>query len=232
MENVDKGQRLWKSMATKDISLKSFCRSKVYSPSAKLLFVQICRSNKCDVIINWQTTSSESTSTTSCGSSSSNSSSSGSESSSSDSESSSSSANSQKVSDTERTKKKTPFPAGHHGKTKVDAVSAPSSENKNKEKVLPKSRPVEYSSESEESPSKVKSAKRKPPAKPKATATVAPVVKQQRPPVKSAVTCGQQKNTPNSKPIGNKSNKPTGKTIFIYNDFYVTLSSLLMYHFF
>ncbi|XP_076173966.1 lysine acetyltransferase chameau isoform X3 [Ptiloglossa arizonensis] len=159
-----------------------------------------------------KTTSSESTSTTSCGSSSSNSSSSGSESSSSDSESSSSSANSQKVSDTERTKKKTPFPAGHHGKTKVDAVSAPSSENKNKEKVLPKSRPVEYSSESEESPSKVKSAKRKPPAKPKATATVAPVVKQQRPPVKSAVTCGQQKNTPNSKPIGNKSNKPTAST--------------------
>ncbi|XP_054002886.1 histone acetyltransferase KAT6B isoform X3 [Hylaeus anthracinus] len=159
-----------------------------------------------------KTTSSESTSTTSCGSSSSNSSSSGSESSSSDSESSSSSANSQKASDTERTKKKTQFPSGHHGKTKADAVPVPSSENKSKEKVPSKSRSVEYSSESEESPSKAKSAKRKPPAKPKATATVAPVVKQQRPPAKSAATPGQQKNTPNSKPIGNKPNKPTAST--------------------
>ncbi|XP_076628545.1 lysine acetyltransferase chameau isoform X2 [Colletes latitarsis] len=159
-----------------------------------------------------KTTSSESTSTTSCGSSSSNSSSSGSESSSSDSESSSSSANSQKASDTERTKKKTPFPAGHHGKTKADAVIVPPSENKNKEKIPPKSRSAEYSSESEGSPNKVKSAKRKPPAKPKATATVAPVVKQQRPSAKSAATTGQQKNTPNSKPAGNKSNKPTAST--------------------
>ncbi|XP_012152803.2 lysine acetyltransferase chameau isoform X7 [Megachile rotundata] len=156
-----------------------------------------------------KTTSSESTSTTSSGSSSSSSSSSGSESSSSDSENSSSSANSQKASDAERTKKKTSFSVNRHGKSKSDAASIPSTENKNKERVPPKNRPVVYSSESEGSPSKVKSAKRKPPAKPKATATVAPVVKQQRPPVKTVASAGQQKNVPNTKPVGNKPNKPS-----------------------
>ncbi|XP_078037646.1 lysine acetyltransferase chameau isoform X2 [Augochlora pura] len=166
-----------------------------------------------------KTTSSESTSTTSSGSSSSSSSSSGSESSSSDSENSSSSVNSQKVSDTERTKKKPTFLANRHGKSKAETVSVASSEAKGKERVLPKSRSVVYSSESEESPSKVKSAKRKPPAKPKATATVAPVIKQQRPPVKPTAASIQQKNVPNPKPAGNKPNKPTvssnanGKTI-------------------
>lgn len=72
-----------------------------------------------------------------------------------------------------------------------------------------------YSSESEGSPSKVKTAKRKPPTKPKATATVAPVVKQQRPPAKSVATTGQQKNLANPKTIANKPNKPCGKNIFI-----------------
>ncbi|XP_017756540.1 PREDICTED: histone acetyltransferase KAT7 isoform X2 [Eufriesea mexicana] len=157
----------------------------------------------------WKTTSSESTSTTSSGSSSSSSSSSGSESSSSDSENSSSSANSQKASDTERIKKKTTFPPNRHGKSKTDVAAIPSVENKTKERVPPKSRPVVYSSESEESPSKIKATtKRKPPAKPKATATVAPVVKQQRPPAKSLVSTGQQKNAPNSKSVVNKLNKP------------------------
>ncbi|XP_076765848.1 lysine acetyltransferase chameau isoform X2 [Xylocopa sonorina] len=157
-----------------------------------------------------KTTSSESTSTSSSGSSSSSSSSSGSESSSSDSENSSSSVNSQKVSDTERTKKKTVFAANRHGKSKADAVAAPSGENKSKERVPQKNRPVVYSSESEESPSKVKAtAKRKPPAKPKATATVAPVIKQQRPPVKSVPGTAQQKNAQNSKPVANKPNKPS-----------------------
>ncbi|XP_043581005.1 histone acetyltransferase KAT7 isoform X2 [Bombus pyrosoma] len=162
----------------------------------------------------WKATSSESTSTTSSGSSSSSSSSSGSESSSSDSENSSSSANSQKASDTERTKKKTTLPPNRHGKSKTDTVTAPSIENKNKERVPPKNRPVVYSSESEESPSKVKTttAKRKPPAKPKATATVAPVVKQQRPPTKSIATTSQQKNVPNPKSVANKPNKPCTST--------------------
>lgn len=74
-----------------------------------------------------------------------------------------------------------------------------------------------YSSESEESPSKVKTttAKRKLPAKPKATATVAPVVKQQRPPAKSIATTSQQKNVPNSKSVANKPNKPCSKNIYI-----------------
>ncbi|XP_015430859.1 PREDICTED: histone acetyltransferase KAT7 isoform X1 [Dufourea novaeangliae] len=159
-----------------------------------------------------KTTSSESTSTTSSGSSSSSSSSSGSESSSSDSENSSSSANSQKASDTDRTKKKVPFATNRHGKSKADIVSAPSCESKNKERILPKTKPVVYSSESEESPNKVKSAKRKPAAKPKATATVAPVVKQQRLPVKSTLTSTQQKNAPNPKPVGNKPNKAATST--------------------
>lgn len=161
----------------------------------------------------WKTTSSESTTTTSSGSSSSSSSSSGSESSSSDSENSSSSANSQKISDTERTKKKTTFPPNRHGKSKVDTVAAPSVENKNKDRVPPKNRSVVYSSESEGSPSKVKgTTKRKPPTKPKATATVAPVVKQQRLPAKSVATTGQQKNVPNPKTIANKPNKPCAST--------------------
>ncbi|XP_076239608.1 lysine acetyltransferase chameau isoform X2 [Calliopsis andreniformis] len=159
-----------------------------------------------------KTTSSESTSTTSSGSSSSSSSSSGSESSSSDSENSSSSANSQKASDIERTKKKTPFPGNRHGKSKAEVAPTASAENKNKERLPSKTRPVVYSSESEESPSKAKSAKRKPPAKPKATATIAPVVKQQRPPPKSAAASGQQKNTQASKPVVNKLNKPSAST--------------------
>ncbi|XP_076655883.1 lysine acetyltransferase chameau isoform X2 [Halictus rubicundus] len=159
-----------------------------------------------------KTTSSESTSSTSSGSSSSSSSSSGSESSSSDSENSSSSANSQKASDAERTKKKPTFPANRHGKSKAETVPVPSSEAKSKERLPPKSRSVVYSSESEDSPSKVKSAKRKPPAKPKATATVAPVIKQQRPPAKSAAASVQQKNATNPKPAGNKPNKPAAST--------------------
>ncbi|XP_043519497.1 histone acetyltransferase KAT7 isoform X3 [Frieseomelitta varia] len=161
----------------------------------------------------WKTTSSESTSTTSSGSSSSSSSSSGSESSSSDSENSSSSANSQKASDAERTKKKTTFPPNRHGKSKTDTVVTTSVENKSKERIPPKNRPVVYSSESEESPSKVKATtKRKSPAKPKATATVAPVIKQQRLPAKAIVTTNQQKNIINSKLVANKPNKPCTST--------------------
>ncbi|KOX75352.1 Histone acetyltransferase KAT7 [Melipona quadrifasciata] len=161
----------------------------------------------------WKTTSSESTSTTSSGSSSSSSSSSGSESSSSDSENSSSSANSQKASDAERTKKKTTFPPNRHGKSKTDTVVTTSIENKSKERIPPKNRPVVYSSESEESPSKVKATtKRKPPAKPKATATVAPVIKQQRLPAKAIVATSQQKNIINSKSVANKPNKPSTST--------------------
>ncbi|XP_017878067.1 histone acetyltransferase KAT7 isoform X2 [Ceratina calcarata] len=155
-----------------------------------------------------KTTSSESTSTSSSDSSSSSSSSSGSESSSSDSENSSSSANSQKVSDNERIKKKTAFPQNRHGKSKTDTSNVPPAENKNK--APPKGRSMACSSESEELPSKVKAApKRKPPAKPKATATVAPVVKQQRSPTKAIAAAGQQKNTPNPKPVANKPNKPS-----------------------
>ncbi|XP_011055442.1 PREDICTED: histone acetyltransferase KAT7 isoform X2 [Acromyrmex echinatior] len=172
-----------------------------------------------------KTTSSESTSTTSSGSSSSSSSSSGSESSSSDSENSSSSANSQKASDTERTKKKA-FSATRHVKSK-ETVAVPPLENKNKDKQPPKSRSSMYSSESEESPSKTKSLqKRKPPAKPKATATVAPVVKAQRSPTKPASASGQHKaisvpNPANAKPnkfsgstsANNKSSEKSGKTV-------------------
>ncbi|KAG7213820.1 hypothetical protein KM043_003034 [Ampulex compressa] len=157
-----------------------------------------------------KTTSSESTSTTSSGSSSSSSSSSGSESSSSDSENSSSSGNSQKGSDVERTKKKATFSASRHVKPKGESVAPPPVENKAKERPPAKARPVVYSSESEESPNKLKSSKRKPPAKPKATATVAPVVKSQRPAPKPVTATTQHKNPPNSKPIANKPNKFSG----------------------
>ncbi|KAL6268383.1 hypothetical protein P5V15_001518 [Pogonomyrmex californicus] len=160
-----------------------------------------------------KTTSSESTSSTSSGSSSSSSSSSGSESSSSDSENSSSSANSEKASDTERTRKKAQFSATRHVKSKVETVSVPPLENKNKERQPSKPRPSVYSSESEELPNKAKSPqKRKPPAKPKATATVAPVVKTQRSPAKPVPASGQHKTTPASKPANAKSNKFSGST--------------------
>ncbi|KAH0945531.1 hypothetical protein HN011_006842, partial [Eciton burchellii] len=160
-----------------------------------------------------KTTSSESTSTTSSGSSSSSSSSSGSESSSSDSENSSSSANSQKASDTERLKKKASFPVTRHVKSKAETTSALPLENKNKDRQPPKPRSAVYSSESEESPIKAKSSqKRKPPAKPKATATVAPVVKTQRSPAKPVPTSGQHKVTPVPKPINSKPNKFSGST--------------------
>ncbi|XP_072756632.1 uncharacterized protein Chm isoform X2 [Anoplolepis gracilipes] len=160
-----------------------------------------------------KTTSSESTTTSTSGSSSSSSSSSGSESSSSDSENSSSSANSQKASDTERTKKKAPFPATRHVKSKAETAFVPPLDNKNKDRQPQKARPVVYSSESEESPSKAKSPqKRKPPAKPKATATVAPVVK--RSPTKSvpAGATGQLKAAAALKPVNNKPNKFVGST--------------------
>ncbi|XP_058790061.1 histone acetyltransferase KAT7 [Phymastichus coffea] len=151
-------------------------------------------------------TSSESTSSSSSGSSSSSSSSSGSESSSSDSENSSSSAPSQKASDSDRVKKKVPLSAARHVKSKSE-TNPPTVEVKGKEKTIPKTRHV-YSSESEESPLKGKPspAKRKPPAKPKATATVAPVVKQQKPISKPNVSGVQQKNASPSKPV-NKLNK-------------------------
>lgn len=156
-----------------------------------------------------KTTSSESTSSSSSGSSSSSSSSSGSESSSSDSENSSSSANSQKASDTERTKKKAPFPVTRHVKSKAETAFVPPLDNKNKDRQPQKPRTV-YSSESEESPSKAKSPqKRKPPAKPKATATVAPVVK--RSPTKlvpASVT--QHKAAATLKPVNSKPNKFVG----------------------
>ncbi|KAK2580865.1 hypothetical protein KPH14_005939 [Odynerus spinipes] len=156
-----------------------------------------------------KTTSSESTSSSSSGSSSSSSSSSGSESSSSDSENSSSSVNSQKASDSERSKKKIPFPAVRHVKSKTEPAPAAVAENKNKDRAQSKSRPVVYSSESEESPSKLKSVKRKLPAKPKATATVAPVVKVQKPPPKPASNVTQHKNIPAVKP-NNKQTKLSG----------------------
>jgi len=169
---------------------------------------------KCNIIL--QTTSSESTSTTSSGSSSSSSSSSGSESSSSDSENSSSSANSQKASDTERIKKKASFPVTRHVKSKAETTSTLPLENKNKDRQPPKPRSAIYSSESEESPIKAKSSqKRKPPAKPKATATVAPVVKTQRSPAKPVPISGQHKVTPVPKPINSKPNKFSGMYLFL-----------------
>lgn len=173
-----------------------------------------------------QTTSSESTSSTSSGSSSSSSSSSGSESSSSDSENTSSSALSQKASDSDRVKKKVPLSAARHVKSKTE-TNPPPVEVKGKEKVVPKSRLV-YSSESEGSPVKGKPspAKRKPPAKPKATATVAPVVKQQKPPSKpnaSSTSGAQQKNTLTCKPV-NKLNKFPGWPLIIqYHDIIVAI---------
>ncbi|XP_066594721.1 histone acetyltransferase KAT7 [Prorops nasuta] len=156
-----------------------------------------------------KTTSSESTSTSTSGSSSSSSSSSGSESSSSDSENSSSSANSQKVSDSERAKKKVPFVPNRHVKSKAEQpIPVLSYENKSKEKVLPKSRPVVYSSESEEATNKAKSnIKRKPPAKPKATATVAPVIKAQKPVAKPVPVPAQSKNIAPAKVINSKQTK-------------------------
>ncbi|XP_033225210.1 histone acetyltransferase KAT7 isoform X3 [Belonocnema kinseyi] len=157
--------------------------------------------------------SSESTSSTSSGSSSSSSSTSGSESSSSDSENSSTSANSQKPSDTEKVKKKAPVNTARHAKSKNETNSAPPPENRTKEKASSKSRPVVYSSESEESPNKAKSLKRKPPAKPKATATVAPVVKTQRPVGKAISAVIQQKQASSAKAISklNKFPASTGK---------------------
>ncbi|XP_012265318.2 histone acetyltransferase KAT7 [Athalia rosae] len=155
-----------------------------------------------------KTTSSESTSSSSSGSSSSSSSSSGSESSSSDSENSSSSANSRKVSDSDKAKKKISLGAARHGKSKNESSGGPQVENKTKEKIPPKSRPVVYSSESEESPNKLKSTKRKVPVKPKATATVAPVMKTQKIASKAPPPIG--KTGTGNKVIPNKSSKPLG----------------------
>lgn len=155
-----------------------------------------------------KTTSSESTTSSSSGSSSSSSSTSGSESSTSESENSSTSANSQKASDSDKVKKKTPVNTVRHGKNKTDANSAPTSESKIKDKATSKIRTVIYSSESEESPNKAKSVKRKPPAKPKATATVAPVVKSQRPVNKTAPLL-QQKQSSNTKPLNKQGKFPT-----------------------
>ncbi|XP_012271449.1 histone acetyltransferase KAT7 isoform X2 [Orussus abietinus] len=154
-----------------------------------------------------KTTSSESTSTSTSGSSSSTSSSSGSESSSSDSENSSSSANSQKVSDSERAKKKTSFPPVRHVKSKGEANTGPPLESKSKERPPQKPKPVSYSSESEEAPNKLKPVKRKPPAKPKATATVAPVIKAQRPVSKPIPATVPHKSASSTKPVINKSSK-------------------------
>lgn len=82
-------------------------------------------------------------------------------------------------------------------------------ESKGKEKVVSKSRPVVYSSESEESPkSKQSPVKRKPPVKPKVTPTVAPVVKQQKLGNKSGPAVAQQKNASPTKT--NKVNKLNG----------------------
>ncbi|KAJ8673309.1 hypothetical protein QAD02_004571, partial [Eretmocerus hayati] len=152
-------------------------------------------------------TSSESSSSSS-GSSSSSSSSSGSESSSSDSENSSSSAASQKISDTEKNKKKVPVSVARHVKSKNDTNTT---EVKGKEKAAPKSKTVVYSSESEESPGKGKQppAKRKPPAKPKAT--VAPVVKQQKLGSKANPSVTQHKTSSPSKVV-NKVAKFSGGT--------------------
>ncbi|KAG8035141.1 hypothetical protein G9C98_001631 [Cotesia typhae] len=146
-----------------------------------------------------KTTSSESTSSSSSGSSSSSSSSSGSESSSSDSENSSSSSRSQKVSDSENKNKKKSATAAASGSSNNRHVKgkteAPSTDNKNKDKEKTpqkSSARAIYSSESEESPAKSKAlVKRKPPAKPKATATVAPVIKAQKQPAKTV----QSKNS-------------------------------------
>lgn len=67
-----------------------------------------------------------------------------------------------------------------------------------------------YSSESEELPGKNKqSLKRKLPPKPKATATVAPVIKTQRPIGKLISAAVQQKNAAASKSM-NKANKFQG----------------------
>lgn len=85
-------------------------------------------------------------------------------------------------------------------------------EAKGKEKAVPKSRPTVYSSESEESPVKGKPApaKRKPPAKPKATATVAPIVKAQRPVSKPTPAAGQHKNASPTKSVNKVNNKLPG----------------------
>ncbi|XP_023244891.1 histone acetyltransferase KAT7-like [Copidosoma floridanum] len=164
-------------------------------------------------------TSSESSTSSSSGSSSSSSSSSGSESSSSDSENSSSSAASQKASDSDRVKKKAQVAASRHVKGKTETNTAPV-ETKTKEKNASKSRSVVYSSESEGSPGKAKPSptKRKLPARPKATATVAPVVKQQKTGAKpSPAVVLQHKNASPVKPVNrvNKfsANTTPGKTI-------------------
>lgn len=160
-----------------------------------------------------KTTSSESTSSSSSNSSTSSSSTSGSESSSSESENSSTSANSQKASDSDKVKKKVPVSAARHvkGKNEGGNTSLQSTESKVKEKASQKIRPVVYSSESEESPNKTKPVKRKPPAKPKATATVAPVVKAQRPVNKTAPLL-QQKQSTNSKSLNKHSKFPATTT--------------------
>lgn len=100
------------------------------------------------------------------------------------------------------------------GKNEGGNTSLQSTESKVKEKASQKIRPVVYSSESEESPNKTKPVKRKPPAKPKATATVAPVVKAQRPVNKTAPLL-QQKQSTNSKSL-NKHSKFPGKFILIF----------------
>ncbi|KAF7994571.1 hypothetical protein HCN44_004043 [Aphidius gifuensis] len=158
-----------------------------------------------------QTTSSESTTSSSSGSSSSSSSSSGSESSSSDSENSSSSVKSQKISDNEKTnKKKTSITTNRHNKSKNDTNTT---DNKNDDnKTATNSRTLIYTSESEESQIKQKPvSKKKPPTKPKATATVAPVIKAQKPTGKTHPSSAQHKNALTSKLV-HKNNKTSGNT--------------------
>ncbi|XP_057336051.1 histone acetyltransferase KAT7 isoform X2 [Microplitis mediator] len=171
-----------------------------------------------------KTTSSESTSSSSSGSSSSSSSSSGSESSSSDSENSSSSARSQKVSDSDnKNNKKKPATtstsgnnnnsnSNRHVKTKpTETSSATGADNKSKDKTPQKStaRAI-YSSESEELPAKTKpQAKRKPPTKPKATATVAPVIKAQKQ-VNKTTTVQSKNSILASKLISSKQKNASG----------------------
>ena len=92
-----------------------------------------------------------------------------------------------------------------------------------------------YSSESEESPSKAKSLqKRKPPAKPKATATVAPVVKTQRTLTKPAPASGQHKTVSAPKPANVKPNKFSGKFItpILLNILYFYMADIYIYFIF
>ena len=117
-----------------------------------------------------------------------------------------------------------------HVKSKNEPNTAPPLDNRVKEKMTPKSRPVVYSSESEESPSKAKNLKKKLPAKPKATATVAPVVKPQRPVSKAISAVIQQKQASSAKAISKLSKFP-GKIIYYYILYRVSLYSRYIFIF-